>query len=103
MKKFLATAAATVALALAIAACTPTTQSSEREGAYAGDSKVTRNVEQALWQDPALRIMPIRVSTYQNVVQLSGSVDRAQMIALASRVAGGASDGASVQNALIVN
>jgi hyperosmotically inducible protein len=75
----------------------------QRIGAYAGDLEITAQVEAAIRRDPALRVMSIDVSTYQNVVLLSGSVDRSQMVGLASRVANDVDGVASVQNDLIVN
>jgi hyperosmotically inducible protein len=75
----------------------------QRIGAYAGDHEITAQVEAAIRQDPALRVMSIDVTTYQNVVVLSGSVDRPQMFGLASRVANDVVGVASVQNDLIVN
>jgi hyperosmotically inducible periplasmic protein len=74
----------------------------QRSGAYAGDREITAQVEAAIRRDPALRVMSIEVSTYQNVVVLSGSVDRPQMLGLAGRVANDIAGVASVQNDLIV-
>lgn len=92
----------TLALAFALAACGPGLPV-ERAGGHADDSGITAEVEKALHQDPALRVMRIQVSTYQNVVQLNGSVDRPQMRGLATRVAHGVTGVASVQNDLVVN
>jgi len=94
--------AATVVLTLTLAACGPG-KPVERAGGHAGDSGLTAEVETAIHQDPALRVMPIQVSTYQGVVQLSGSVNRPQMRGLATRVAHGVTGVASVQNDLVVN
>jgi hyperosmotically inducible protein len=93
--------AATIALAFLLGACSPEPVS-QRAGSYGTDEVITAAVEKALWQDPALRVMHIQVATYQNVVQLSGVVDRPQMRGLAHRVAGEVSGVSSVQNDLVV-
>jgi osmotically-inducible protein OsmY len=102
MKTLAGVAATVLTLALALVACAPST-TSERAGGYAGDPAITALVKTAMHEDPALRVMRIRVSTHQNVVQLSGSVDRSQMVGLAGRVASNVSGVASVQNDLVVN
>lgn len=102
MSKLTRVHAATVALTWALAACAPD-KPVERVGGHVDDLGITAEVEKAINQDPALRIMRIQVSTHQNVVQLSGSVDRPLMRGLAGRVAHGVTGVTSVQNDLIVN
>ena len=90
-----------LASALALGACaqTPTSQST---GAYVDDSAITGKVKTAFLQDPALKVLQIDVTTYQNVVQLSGFVDTPQMISRAGTVASQVNGVASVQNDLLV-
>ena len=103
MNKALRTTAAAFALAsgLALAACAQT-QTSESTGAYVDDTAITAKIKTAILQDPALKVMQIQVTTYQNVVQLSGFVDTPQMITRAGTVASQVNGVASVQNDLIV-
>jgi osmotically-inducible protein OsmY len=103
MNKTLRTITATFALASALAfgACaeTATTQST---GAYVDDSAITGKVKTAILEDSTLKVMQIDVTTYENVVQLSGFVDTPQMRSQAGTVASRVNGVASVQNNLIV-
>jgi len=103
MNKTVRTATAAFALitALALGACAQT-PTSESTGAYVDDSAITGKVKTAILQDPALKVMQINVTTYNNVVQLSGFVDSPQMIGRAGTVARQVAGVTSVQNDLIV-
>jgi osmotically-inducible protein OsmY len=103
MIKIFRTAAAAFVLtsAVALGACGPT-RTSESTGAYVDDSAITTKVKFAILQDPALKVLQIHVTTYQNVVQLSGFVDTPQMAGHASSVARQVAGVTSVQNDLIV-
>ena len=87
--------------AFAIGACAGT-RNSESTGAYVDDTAITSKVKTAILQDPALKVMQINVTTYNNVVQLSGFVDSPQMIGRAGTVARQVAGVTSVQNDLIV-
>ena len=102
MDRTLRTAAA-VALtaALALSACAPT-RTNEGTSAYVDDAAITSKVKAAILEDPALKVMQINVTTYKDVVQLSGFVDTPQMIGRAGKVASRVSGVASVENNLIV-
>jgi len=95
------TAAFALASALAFGACAQT-QTSESTGAYVDNSAITGKVKSAILQDSSLKVMQIDVTTYKNVVQLSGFVDTPQMKAHAGTVAGRVSGVTSVRNNLIV-
>jgi osmotically-inducible protein OsmY len=103
MKKTFATTAASFVLAasLALGACaqSPTREST---GAYVDDAAITGKVKTAFLQDPALKVMQIEVTTYKNVVQLSGFVDSPQAVDRAGSVASHVGGVASVRNDLIV-
>lgn len=103
MNKVLRITAAAFAFAstLALGACAET-QTSESTGAYVDNSAITGKVKAAILQDSTLKVMQIDVTTYKNVVQLSGFVDSSQMKAHAEKVAGEVEGVASVQNNLIV-
>jgi len=103
MNKSLKTAAAAFALAsaLALGACAET-MTRESTGEYVDNTAITAKVKAAILQDPALKVMQIKVSTYKDVVQLSGFVDTAQMKARAGTVAGQVAGVASVKNDLVV-
>ena len=91
----------TLASALVIGACAQT-QTSESTGAYVDNSAITGKVKAAILQDPSLKVMQIDVTTYKNVVQLSGFVDTPQIKTQAGTLASQVSGVASVQNNLIV-
>jgi len=86
---------------LVFTACAETS-TNESTGAYVDDSAITGKVKTAILQDPALKVMQIDVTTYKNIVQLSGFVDSAQMVERAGTVAKQVNGVASVQNNLIV-
>jgi osmotically-inducible protein OsmY len=102
MTKLLRTAAAVaLALGLALGACAQTA-TSESTGAYVDNSAITGKVKSAILQDPSLKVMQIDVTTYKNVVQLSGFVDTPQIKSHAGAVASRIEGVASVKNNLIV-
>ena len=99
---FRTTAAAfTLVSLLALGACAGT-QTSESTGAYVDDAAITTKVKTAILQDPSLKVLQIKVTTYKNVVQLSGFVDTQLMKARAGTVAGQTNGVTSVQNDLLV-
>jgi len=101
MNKTISVAAIVLASMLAITACAQTS-TSESTGAYVDDSAITGKVKTAILKDPALKVMQIDVTTYKNVVQLSGFVDSAAMVERAGTVAKQVNGVTSVQNNLIV-
>ena len=76
MNKTISVAAIVLASMLAITACAQTS-TNESTGAYVDNSAITGKVKTAILKDPALKVMQIDVTTYKNVVQLSGFVDSA--------------------------
>lgn len=101
MNKTISVAAIVLASMLAITACAQTS-TNESTGAYLDDSAITGKVKTAILKDPALTVMQIDVTTYKNVVQLSGFVDSAAMVERAGTVAKQVNGVTSVQNNLIV-
>jgi osmotically-inducible protein OsmY len=99
--KFTAAAALVMASTLVLGACAQT-QTRESTGAYVDDSVITGKVKAAILQDPALKVTQIQVSTYKNVVQLSGFVDTSSMVRQAGTVARQVDGVTSVKNDLIV-
>jgi osmotically-inducible protein OsmY len=93
--------ALTLASAAALGACAQTS-TTESTGKYVDSAAITSKVKAAILQDSALKVMQVQVTTYNNVVQLSGFVDSPQMIQRAGVVAANVSGVASVQNDLIV-
>jgi osmotically-inducible protein OsmY len=87
--------------ALALGACAQT-GTRESTGAYVDNSAVTGKVKAAILQDPTLKVMQIHVTTYKNIVQLSGFVDSPQMVERAGKLARDIDGVTSVQNDLIV-
>jgi osmotically-inducible protein OsmY len=103
MNRSFRTAAAAFALAsaLALGACAET-RTRESTGDYVDNTAITAKVKTAILQDPALKVMQIQVTTYKDVVQLSGFVDTTQMKARAGTVASQVAGVASVKNDLMV-
>ena len=103
MNRAFRAAAAILALAsaLALGACaeTPTREST---GDYVDNAAITAKVKAAILQDPVVKVMQIHVTTYKDVVQLSGFVDTAQMKARAGTVASQVAGVSSVKNDLVV-
>ncbi len=90
----------------AFVGCAPTrnssTPSTETSGEYIDDSVITAKVKAAILDEPSLKSLQIGVTTYKNVVQLSGFVDSTQSVALAGTVAARVQGVASVKNDLVV-
>ncbi len=101
MNRTISVAGIVLASMLAITACAQTS-TNESTGAYVDDSAITGKVKTAILSDPALKVMQIDVTTYKNVVQLSGFVDSPQMVERAGTVAKQVNGVTSVQNNLIV-
>jgi hyperosmotically inducible periplasmic protein len=93
--------AVAVALPVLISACAPT-RTSDSTGQYIDDAAITAKVKTAILQDPALKVMEIKVDTHRNTVQLSGFVDDTQMIARAGDLARHVDGVTGVQNDLIL-
>ena len=79
------TALLVVTLLLGTAGCAST-------GGFFGDAAITTRVKTAIYNEPALKVMNIGVSTEENVVYLSGTVksraERAKAIQVARQVEG---------------
>ena len=98
-------AAMKIAIALALTASVDgcaRTQTSVSAGPYVDDAAITAKVETAISQDPALKAMQIEVETNKDTVQLSGFVDKPEMIVRAGEIARQVSGVAAVQNNLMV-
>jgi hyperosmotically inducible protein len=67
-----------LALTTSLAACSAMS-GRESAGEYVDDAMITTKVEAAMFDDPSLKVMQIGVETMQDVVQLSGFVDSAQI------------------------
>jgi osmotically-inducible protein OsmY len=74
-----------VSLLLAVTGCATT-------GGFFGDAAITARVKTAIFNEPALKVMNVSVSTEDNVVYLSGTVksraERAKVIQVARKVEG---------------
>ncbi|MBU5636206.1 BON domain-containing protein [Geomonas sp. Red69] len=77
-------------------------QNQESTGQYVDDSVITAKVKSAIFGDPTLKLLQIKVTTYKGVVQLSGFVDSKQSADKAGEVAREVKGVVSVQNDLIV-
>jgi osmotically-inducible protein OsmY len=83
-------------------ATSQTAHTPETTGEYLDDSVITTRVKAALLDTPALKSFQISVTTYKDVVQLSGFVDSSESARLAGKVAEGVKGVARVRNDLIV-
>lgn len=90
-----------LASTIALGACAQTT-SGESTGGYIDSATITSKVKAAFLQDADLKVLQIQVTTYNNVVQLSGFVDTPQMVDRAGVVARDVAGVTSVQNDLLV-
>ena len=74
-----------ISLLLAVTGCATT-------GGFFGDAAITARVKTAIFNEPALKVMNVSVSTEDNVVYLSGTVksraERAKVIQVARKVEG---------------
>lgn len=89
------------ALLAATVAC-DATSGRETAGEYIDDSTITAKVKTSLLNEPAMKSMQVDVTTFQNVVQLSGFVDRNETKARAGQIARSTEGVKDVQNDLIV-
>jgi len=80
-------------------ASTPTREST---GEYVDDSVITTKVKAAIFNEPSLKVFQINVETFKGEVQLSGSVDSAEIVKKAGEVARSVGGVKSVKNNLIV-
>ena len=74
----------------------------ESTGEYIDDSVITTKVKAAIFSEPTLQVFQINVETFKGEVQLSGSVDSAQIANKAGEVARSVGGVTSVKNNLIV-
>lgn len=84
---------------LASCAATPTREST---GEYIDDATITAKVKEAIFDDPMLKVLQIKVQTYKGVVELSGFVDSSQAASHAGEVAERVPGVKSVRNELVV-
>jgi hyperosmotically inducible periplasmic protein len=91
----------TLALTTSLAACA-VTSGRETAGEYVDDATITTKVKAAMFDDPSVKVMQIGVETMQNVVQLSGFVDSAQIKARAGELARSVKGVREVRNDLVV-
>ena len=89
-------------LVLAVIAGCATTRTQESSGQYVDSSVITAKVKAAIFDDKALKVYDINVETFNDVVQLSGFVNSAEIRNRAGVVAGSVSGVKSVKNDLIV-
>lgn len=94
-----ALASATLLLALAGCASTP---SQESMGEYIDDSMITTKVMTAVFNEPSLRLMQINVETFKGTVQLSGFVKTPEDVATAEQAARRVNGVKMVRNDLLV-
>ena len=78
------------------------TQHQQSTGQYVDDSVITTKVKAAIFEEPTLKSLQIKVKTYKGVVQLSGFVDSDQNVKKAGEVAKSIEGVKSVINDLIV-
>jgi osmotically-inducible protein OsmY len=90
-----------LALSVLVVACAQT-KTSESTVPQVDDAAITKEVETAILQDPALKAMQIEVETNKSTVQLSGFVDTPELIVRAGEIARHASGVSAVQNNLMV-
>ena len=86
MFRSLATALAIAISVPAITACTETT-TQESTGQYVDSSVITTKVKTAIARSDKLSVFDIGVTTFKDVVQLSGYVDSADQKELAGQLA----------------
>lgn len=88
-------------LAVPLAACT-STPTRESTGEIVDDTAITTKVKAAIFDDPALKVFQINVTTFKGVVQLSGFVDSPRAVDHAVEVTSKVKGVKSVTNSLIV-
>lgn len=87
-------------LVLVAAAGCASTNSKEGTGEYFDDSVITTKVKASILDQPMLKVLEIKVSTFKGVVTLTGSVGSAEEIAKATDVARHVAGVKSVRNEL---
>jgi len=90
-----------IALVVTVAAC-EATSGRETAGEYIDDSAITTKIKSAYLNEPAMKSMQIDVTTFKNVVQLSGFVDKTETKVLAGQIARTTKGVHDVQNDLII-
>ena len=92
---------AIILLVGSIAACAET-RTRESTGQYVDSAAITTKVKTAILQDPDLKVMQIKVTTFKGKVQLSGFVDTPELKTKAGKVAGSVEGVRDVENDLKV-
>ncbi len=80
-------------------ASTPTHEST---GQYIDNSVITSKVKAAIFDEPTLKTLQIKVESFKGEVQLSGFVDSVASVEKAGEVARGVEGVAGVKNDLVV-
>jgi len=88
-------------LVAAFTGCAPTSKR-ESTGQYIDNSVITTKVKTAIFNEPTLKSLQIKVESFKGEVQLSGFVDSAQSVAKAGEVARAVEGVISVKNDLVV-
>ena len=89
------------ALLLSVLGCA-STPAKESTGEYLDDSVITSKVKTAIFNEPSLKTFEIGVTTYKNMVQLSGFVATRAEISKAGEVARSVEGVRSVRNDILV-
>lgn len=87
MKQLRYFAAALVVVALMVSLGCAATATKESTGEYIDDSVITTKVKDAIFREPTLKSVEIKVVSYKGVVQLSGFVSSQSSIDKAVEVA----------------
>ncbi|MBF0480660.1 MAG: BON domain-containing protein [Desulfovibrionaceae bacterium] len=90
-----------IALVATLAACAGNANR-ESTGEYVDDSALTTKVKTAIYNDPMLEVLEIKVDTFKGVVELHGVVESEKVSAQAEKVANSVRGVKSVQNDLVV-
>ena len=78
------------------------TDKTQSTGQILDDSVITTKVKAAIFEEPALKTMQIKIKTFKGVVQLSGFVDSAQNAIKAGEVVGKVPGIVELKNDLVV-
>lgn len=89
------------ALAITVSGCAAIS-GRETAGEYVDDATVTAKVKADILKEPSLKSLQISVETMQDVVQLSGFVDKPQARIRAGEIARAVQGVRSVKNDLVV-
>ncbi len=87
---------------LAVVACTSSNPTTESTGQYVDSAAITTKVKTALLSNSGLKSFHISVTTFKDVVQLSGSVNSEAAKTRAGEIAAGTPGVRGVQNNLVV-